>query len=362
MGASKRYLTRMIIFVVVVGIASAILGFQLKDAFLSNPVLNGMIIAVLVIGIIYAFRQVLMIRSEAAWADSYRKAGRAGAVQKQPQLLASVAAMMQERRGAVSLTATSLRSLLDGIASRLDESRDISRYFVGLLIFLGLLGTFWGLLQTVESVGNVINGLDFAGTDMAIAFGNLQAGLEEPLSGMGTAFSSSLFGLAGSLILGFLDLQTSQAQHRFFNDLEEWLSELTRFSAAGGGEAGGDVHIPAYVQALLEQTAESLDRLERSVEKSEHDRALLNAHLGDLITKMSEVADALKGEREVLASLATDQGVLQQIAQDQNSSTQLLSSILQENRTARDEAVEEIRSELRLVARTVAAVRDESGR
>ena len=254
MGTPQRYLTRMIVFVVVVSIVCAILGFQLKDAVLSNPVLNGMILAVLVIGIVYAFRQVLMIRSEAAWADSYRNAGRAGAVQKQPQLLASVATMMQERRGHVSLTATSLRSLLDGIASRLDESRDIGRYFVGLLIFLGLLGTFWWILKKVESVGDVINVLYLSGTDMAIAFGNLQQGLQEPLSGMGTAFSSSLFGLAGSLILGFLDLQTSQAQHRFFNDLEEWLSELTRFS--GAAEAGGDVHIPAYVQALLEQSAD----------------------------------------------------------------------------------------------------------
>ncbi|MCR9257975.1 MAG: flagellar motor protein MotA [Alphaproteobacteria bacterium] len=361
MGTPQRYLTRMIVFVVVVSIVCAILGFQLKDAFLSNPVLNGMILAVLVIGIVYAFRQVLLIRSEAAWADSYRSAGRAGAVQKQPLLLASVATLMQERRGSVSLTATSLRSLLDGIASRLDESRDIGRYFVGLLIFLGLLGTFWGLLKTVESVGDVITGLDFAGTDMAIAFGNLQQGLQEPLSGMGTAFSSSLFGLAGSLILGFLDLQTSQAQHRFFNDLEEWLSELTRFSG-GGGEAGGDVHIPAYVQALLEQTAESLDRLERSVEKSEHDRTLLNAHLGDLVGRMAEVAEVLRSEREVLQGLAEDRGSLGQIAADQRVGTELLARLVNETNAGRSDAVEEIRSEIRLVARTIAAVREESGR
>ena len=159
--------------------------------------------------------------------------------------------MLTTRQGGrVSLSATSLQTLLDGIASRLDETRETSRYLIGVLVFLGLLGTFYGLLETVRSVGGVIGALNVSSSDLARAFADLKTALGSPLSGMATAFSSSLFGLAGSLVLGFLDLQAGQAQNRFYNDLEEWLSTYTRLSSGGFGD-GGDGSVPAYIQALL---------------------------------------------------------------------------------------------------------------
>ena len=174
-----------------------------------------------------------------------------------------MAAMLGERKGRLSLSAPTMRSLLDGIASRLDGSRDFSRYMIGLLIFLGLLGTFWGLSQTIGAIGDVIRGLTVGVGELGTVFENLKQGLGAPLTGMGTAFSSSLFGLGGSLMLGFLDLQAAQAQNRFFNDLEEWLSGSTRLSS-GALPGDGEHPAPVYVQALLEQTAESLERLERT--------------------------------------------------------------------------------------------------
>ncbi len=154
-----------------------------------------------------------------------------------------------------------MRSLLDGIFSRLDESRELSRYMTGLLIFLGLLGTFWGLLKTVSSVSDVIGNMTLGNGDMNLMFDQLKTGLAKPLAGMGTAFSASMYGLAGALVLGFLDLTAGQAQNRFFNELEEWLAGLTRLSSGvlAEGEGGS---VPLYVQALLEQTAENMESLQ----------------------------------------------------------------------------------------------------
>ena len=227
MSTPKRFLTRMALFLVAVLVAVGLLFPALQVAFMAAPILNGMIIAVLLVGIVYIFRQVLMLGPETAWIESYRRGGASTTVQRQPRLLGPIANLMTERQGRVSLSAMTLRSLLDGVSSRLDESRDLSRYMVGLLIFLGLLGTFWGLIQTIDSVGKVIANLSFASGDLGTVFQELQAGLESPLSGMGTAFSSSLFGLSGSLILGFLDLQAGQAQNRFYTELENWLSSVT---------------------------------------------------------------------------------------------------------------------------------------
>jgi hypothetical protein len=240
MSTPKRFLTRMALFLVAVLVAVGLLFPALQVAFMAAPILNGMIIAVLLVGIVYIFRQVLMLGPEAAWIESYRRGGASTTVQRQPRLLGPIANLVTERQGRVSLSAMTLRSLLDGVSSRLDESRDLSRYMVGLLIFLGLLGTFWGLIQTIDSVGQVIANLSFASGDLGTVFQELQAGLESPLSGMGTAFSSSLFGLSGSLILGFLDLQAGQAQNRFYNELEDWLTTLTDIEPedSAGGSSG----------------------------------------------------------------------------------------------------------------------------
>ena len=211
MSRPRRYLFRMILFLATVLGVCGMLFQPLRDAFLSNGPLNGLILGVLILGIIYNFRQVLMLGPEVAWIEGFRQTDRTVLSQKvEPRLLAPMATMMGEHSDRISLSTLSMRSLLDGIYSRLDESKDISRYTIGLLIFLGLLGTFWGLLGTVSSIGNVISSLSVADGDASKVFGALKSGLQAPLDGMGTAFSSSLFGLAGSLVLGFLDLQAGQ--------------------------------------------------------------------------------------------------------------------------------------------------------
>src|SRR5205085_1691885 len=166
------------------------------------------------------------------WVNSFRLAAPGLAVGRPPVLLAPMASILGDRMGRMSMSSTMMRGILDSIATRLDEARDITRYLTGLLVFLGLLGTFWGLIVTVGSVGNVINTLKVGG-DAETVFESLREGLAAPLSGMGISFSSSLFGLAGSLVLGFLDLQSSQAQNRFYTDLEDWLSTTVRDLGAG---------------------------------------------------------------------------------------------------------------------------------
>ena len=195
-----------------------------------------MIIVVLVIGIMLTFRQVIRLFPEVNWVNGFRLADPGLAMDRPPVLLAPMASILGDRMGRMAISSTMMRGILDSIATRLDEARDISRYMTGLLVFLGLLGTFWGLIVTVGSVGNVINTLKVGG-DAQSTFDSLREGLAAPLSGMGISFSSSLFGLAGSLVLGFLDLQSSQAQNRFYIDLEDWLSTTVRDLGAGGEAA-----------------------------------------------------------------------------------------------------------------------------
>jgi hypothetical protein len=208
----------------------------------------------------------------------------------------------------LTLSAAIVRGMLDSLSSRLDESRELSRYTTGLLIFLGLLGTFWGLLLTVSSVSDVIGSLSVGSGDINAMFEQLKSGLARPLHGMGTAFSSSMFGLSGALVLGFLDLTAGQAQNRFFNELEEWLAVLTRVSGGVLGE--GEAPIPVYVQALLEQTAENLEALQRIISRGEEGRVASNQALVALTERMGTVAEALhrlSGELSVSqAQLATD--------------------------------------------------------
>ncbi|MBL8645150.1 MAG: flagellar motor protein MotA, partial [Rhodospirillaceae bacterium] len=253
---SNTYLTRMVVFLIAVGVGCALLVNTLVTIFLVNPLLNGAIFGVILVGIVLNFRQVVMLRPEVNWLDQFRASLNSDTLSDQRtdtsedniRLLSPMARMLADRRGKgrISLSAPAMRTLLDGISSRLAEYRELSRYFTGLCIFLGLLGTFWGLLGTINSVGEVIKNLSVSGTDVAVMFDELKAGLESPLSSMGTAFSSSLFGLAGSLVLGFLDLQAGQAQNAFFNDLEEWLSGVTRLSS--GAVSEGEQSIPAYTE------------------------------------------------------------------------------------------------------------------
>jgi len=377
------YLVRMLIFLAAVGAVCVLLFPPMREFFVANTALNGLIVGVLVLGIIYNFRQVLRLYPEVAWIEEFRRSMDEDALHpaapKQvsaPQLLAPMATMVANR-STLSLSAMSMRSLLDGIASRLDESRDLSRYTIGLLIFLGLLGTFWGLLETVGSISDVIGGLSVDGGDAAAVFGSLKQGLEAPMAGMGTAFSSSLFGLAGSLILGFLDLQAAQAQNRFFNDLEEWLSSVTRLSS-GALVADGEQAVPAYVQALLEQTAESLENLQRTLARGEESRSNADAGIHTLAGKIETLTDQMRTEQALMKSLAETQvamkPLLQQIADgagqgasgvDETTRAHIrnldvhVGRMVDELRTGREDLVQQIRSEIKLLARTVAATGDD---
>jgi hypothetical protein len=227
LSSPRIFLVRMLLFLILVGLFGIILYQQIWNAFGANPGLNALIVFVLLVGIVFAFRQVIRLFPEVAWVNNYRLADPGLAVERSPKLLAPMATILGDRRGRMAMSSQTMRTIMDSIATRLDEARDISRYMTGLLVFLGLLGTFWGLIETVGSVRTVIEGLKVGG-DAGQMFEGLKEGLAAPLGGMGISFSSSLFGLAGSLILGFLDLQTSQAQNRFYTDLEDWLATTVR--------------------------------------------------------------------------------------------------------------------------------------
>lgn len=376
MTSPQRYLTRMAIFLLIAAGAVGALYNQLVASFMANPAINGVIVFVLALGILFVFRQVWMLNREVTWIEAYRSPQPGLSVTTQPKLLAPMATMFGERSGKLSLSTLSLRSILDGISARLDESRDFSRYLIGLLIFLGLLGTFWGLLQTVRSVADVIAGLQVTGDDLNQVFDSLKTGLNAPLAGMGTAFSSSLFGLAGSLILGFLDLQAGSAQNRFYNELEDWLSGLTRVSSGGAaGVADGDQSVPAYIQALLETTADSLDGLQRTIAQGEASRGKTDAAMSILADRLNTLTDQMRTEQDLmlrLAQIQTDmQPILQQLANgatggfDDASRSHIrnvdihLSRLVDESASGRTQMMQEVRSEIRLLARTIAAISDD---
>jgi len=377
MSRPQHYLFRMAGFLIVVAAVAAMLAPGLEGAFRANPGLNGLILFVLLLGILFLFRQVLMLRPEVEWLERYRTGQAVGEL---PRLLAPMARMLGDRSGRLALSAVATRSLLDGVGSRLDESREIGRYLIGLLIFLGLLGTFWGLLQTVSAIAGVIGGLRMEGGDIARVFGELQTGLQAPLSGMGTAFSSSLFGLAGSLVLGFLELQASQAQNRFYTDLEDWLAGATRLSSGAAVETG-DASVPAYLQALLEQTAENIDRLQHTLAQSEEGRRNANSNLNALTERLATLSDQMRAEQALMIRLAESQlevrPVLQRLADamaegsrgmDEATRAHIrnielyLARLLEDSSSGRSQAVQELRSEIKILARTIAALGDDGRR
>jgi hypothetical protein len=229
MSKPRYYLLMMVSYLALVGGVCAFLYIPLRGAFLANWGFNSVILGALAIGIFFNFRRVVVLRAEISWIEIFRTGTSGLSVAESPQLLRPLAKHLEGlHRDRFSLSALSLQTVLDGIRGRMDESREISRYVISLLVFLGLLGTFWGLLGTIGAVSSVIGSLEVGNRDFNLMFQAMKAGLQEPLQGMGTAFSSSLFGLGGSLVLGFLDIQANHAQNRFFNELEEWLSGVTQ--------------------------------------------------------------------------------------------------------------------------------------
>ena len=304
LSSPRIFLFRMLVFVVLGGLVAFLLHKQIEVAFMANPGLNALIIGVLLIGIVLSARQVIRLYPEIAWVNNFRLADPGLAVERPPVLLAPMAAILGSRVGRMAMSAQLMRSILDSIATRLDEARDILRYMTGLLVFLGLLGTFWGLIETVGSVGKVIDGLKVGG-DASALFDTLKEGLAAPLGGMGISFSSSLFGLAGSLILGFLDLQSSQAQNRFYTDLEDWLASTVREysgeSAAGSGE----------LQAVVE-------RLRATLEEGGASRGTTAA--------LANLAEAIQG---LVAHMRTEQQMIREWADGQGEQNREIKKLLE---------------------------------
>ena len=375
-----RYLVRMLAFLAAVAVVAAVLSGALGAAFASNPVLNSLIGIVLLIGIAWNLRQVMRLTPEVHWLETFQRSRTQLAALPPPRLLAPMASMLASRQAKsrdgqdrFTLSAPASRSLLDSLASRLDESRELSRYMTGLLIFLGLLGTFYGLLLTVAAISDVIGGMSVGSGDLNALFEQLKGGLARPLRGMGTAFSSSMFGLAGALVLGFLDLTAGQAQNRFFNELEEWLAGLTRLSSGVlGGEGDGAGSVPVYVQALLEQTAENMEHLQRTLARGEEGRVQANTAVLQLTERLGALTDAMRTNQQLMLRVAEGQAQLTPVLSrlgDQRAGggddaarghlrniELYLQRLLSDSEQGRAQTTAEIRNDIRVLTRTIAAL------
>lgn len=307
LGSPAVYLVKIVIFLVLVALVAAILFSTILTFFWANPFINSLIFFTLAIGIFLSFRQIFRLFPEVKWVNSLQD-GTVSNV-RPPILLAPVAGILRERIGEAIITPSSMRSILDSVGNRLDEAKDTSRYLTGLLVFLGLLGTFYGLLETVTSVSAVINALDVTAGDSTTLFTNLREGLVAPLGGMGTAFSSSLFGLSGSLVLGFLDLQTSQAQNAFYTDLEDWMTSMTELDhplTAMQANAGGP-----DIQALVDKLGAS----------NQNQNSSQNA-----IRAMAELARGIDG---LVKHIRTEQDDLRKYINEQGETNKRLRDLIE---------------------------------
>ena len=376
------FLLRMVLFLIAVAVVCALLGDTLFGAFAANPLLNGLISFVALLGIGWNLRQVIRLSPEVAWLDQFqRNKGRPGSTPP-PRLLTPMARMLQtrqqEREGKSNFTLSSQasRALLDTIGSRLDESRELSRYMIGLLIFLGLLGTFWGLLLTISAISDVIAGMSVGSGDINALFEQLKSGLSKPLRGMSTAFSASMLGLSGSLVLGFLDLTAGQAQNRFYNELEEWLAGLTRLSSGVlGGDTDGGGSVPVYVQALLEQTAENMEGLQRTLARGEDDRRDGTQALMALNERLGALAETMRTSQQLMLRLAETQGsiapALQKLGERSGDDVSrahlrnielILQRLITETEQGRAQATTDLRNEIKVLTRTIAAIAESEPR
>ncbi|MGD0026040.1 MAG: flagellar motor protein MotA [Xanthobacteraceae bacterium] len=296
----RIFLIRMLVFLILCALIAFVLQRQIMTAFFANPWLNGLIIGVLFIGIILSFHHVIRLFAEVSWVNGFRRADPKLAAKRAPKMLAPMAAMLGgERVDRVAISAQTMRAFLDSLSTRLDEARDISRYLTGLLVFLGLLGTFWGLIETVGSVGSIINGLKIGG-DADSVFEALKEGLAAPLGGMGISFSSSLFGLAGSLVLGFLDLQTSQAQNRFYINLEDWLATTVQDLGVGGTNGGA---------ALPAAALNAIERLRQAIGEAGSSKAT-TAAVANLAEAIQGLVHHMRTEQQMIRDWADEQSKL----------------------------------------------------
>ncbi|WP_072856677.1 biopolymer transporter ExbB [Loktanella atrilutea] len=275
--------------------AGLYVGFaQIRAIFMSNPYLNGLILAVFVMGVASTFAQVWQLMKSVEWIEGFA-ANRAGhQITIAPSLLAPLATLLRSRGQRMQISSTAATSIQDSVAQRIDEDREITRYLGNTLIFLGLLGTFYGLATTVPALVETIRSLNPAeGESGADVFGRLQQGLESQLGGMGTAFSSSLLGLAGSLVVGLLELFAGHGQNRFYRELEEWLSTITRLGFAGSDEGGSEDS--AMLSAFADHMGEQLDTMRGLFAQAEQTRGEADEHLSQLARTIDRLVDSQRG-------------------------------------------------------------------
>lgn len=354
-----RQILTMIVVLGLVGFGAYIAYPQVAPVFLANPWLNGFIAFVFVIGVLACFWQVFQLVSSVSWIEGFASDRPGHQFTKAPRLLASLAALLRKRGARTQISATSSRSILDSVATRIEEARDITRYIVNLLIFLGLLGTFYGLATTVPAVVDTIRSLAPQEGDTGVSvFERLMGGLEDQLGGMGIAFASSLLGLAGSLVVGLLELFASHGQNRFYRELEDWLSAITRLGFTGEEGAGAD---HGAIAQLAEHMAERLDQMQAFYSEAAERQEAAEDRIGMLAGAISRLAERLDTGEEA-ASLVESQNRLAQALEkfasdgagqfDAESRMRLRSMdvqmlrILEEISAGRQESMGEIRADL----------------
>ncbi len=298
-----RQLVMMLVVLVLVAMGAYVAFPSVAPVFLANPWLNGFIAVVFILGILACFWQVMQLFQSVGWIEGFVAENPGHEFVKAPRLLAPLAALLRSRGREMQISASSSRSIQDSVATRIDEARDITRYIVNLLIFLGLLGTFYGLATTVPAIVETIRGLaPQNGEDGMQVFARLMSGLESQLGGMGVAFSSSLLGLAGSLVVGLLELFASHGQNRFYRELEEWLSSITRIGIAAGGDGEGQGDA-AMIAGLMEHMTRQMDRLTQLFTDSEVGRTLTEERLGDLASAIEAMTRRMQEDGSVKGAL-----------------------------------------------------------
>lgn len=368
---------KQIIWMLTVVVLAAVGGYFIFPAvspiFLSSPYLNGFIILVFFLGLLSSFGQMTILVKSVSWIEDFALERGGNANGKAPGLLASLATLLRKRSARLMLTSTSTRTILDSVATRLDEGREITRYIINLLIFLGLLGTFYGLATTVPAVVDTIRHLaPQEGQDAMSVFDNLMTGLETQLGGMGTAFGSSLIGLTGSLVLGLLDLFSGHGQNRFFRELEEWLSSITRLGISAGGDS--DEGSPnALIAELLEQTTLQIENQQAILGQLNERRTVTDQRieaLGTSVTQMVEVQVAShERTQQVLEQISTSHqhisdalatqaykeeiDVSVQMSEHLENISNQMTRLIDETQSGRRDSIAELRGDLAVLAKTL---------
>ncbi|WP_323780796.1 biopolymer transporter ExbB [Thalassovita sp.] len=346
---------------------------RILPVFEANPYLNGFILFVFALGVIACFWQMAQLFNSVRWIEDFASDGTRREGRRAPSLLAPLATLLRSRNAQMQISSSSTRSILDSVATRIDEAREITRYIVNLLIFLGLLGTFYGLATTVPALVDTIRSLAPAEGESGVdTFGRLMSGLDAQLSGMGVAFGSSLLGLAGSLVVGLLELLAGHGQNRFYRELEEWLSTITRVAfSSGDGDGGGEFSAAAQI---LDHMLEQMDQMRQLFAHTEAGRAEVDAKLGSLAGSIERLTDRLAGNRPVhdaLERVADGQDRLIEIMSDSGSGEGLdaesrmrlrsmdvqLLRILEEISAGRQETMAELRMDIASLTRLVAQSR-----